>query len=213
MPNWDHNRKLEAVWWLLPTLLITILSVITWRTSHSLDPFLPITSDKKPVKVQVVALNWKWLFIYPEERVATLNYLQVPVGTPIDMQITADAPMNSLWIPQLAGQVYAMPGMSTELHIMADRPGSYQGVSANISGSGFAGMRFTLNATDEKDYRDWIAMAIQTNEILDNETYRFVAQPSSYDTPKIYALGEQNLYDTVISTYSAHGTMHMGKGH
>lgn len=209
MPNWDHNRKLEAVWWLLPAVLITILSVITWRTSHSLDPFKPIVSDKKPVKVQVIALDWKWLFIYPEERVATVNYLQIPVDTPVDLQITADAPMNSLWIPQLAGQVYAMTGMSTELHIMADKKGSYQGVSANISGSGFAGMRFTVTATDEKEYADWITMAKQTNEILDKATYGFLAQPSSYETPKLYALGERNLYDTVVHKYAGHGTTHM----
>ncbi len=211
MPNWDHNRKLEAVWWLLPTVLITILSVITWRTSHSLDPFKPIASDKKPLKVQVIAMDWKWLFIYPEERVATVNYLQVPINTPVDLQITSDAPMNSLWIPQLAGQVYAMTGMSTELHIMADKKGSYQGVSANISGSGFAGMRFTVTATDEKEYLDWIAMAKQTDEILDEGTYNFLAQPSSYESPKLYALGDRSLYDKVVYKYAGHGTMHMSE--
>src|SRR5688572_21939694 len=117
-PDWDHHTGIEALWWAIPLALITILSVITYKTSHELDPFRPIASDKKPLTVQVVALQWKWLFIYPEQNIASVNFVQFPEDRPVNFQITSDAPMNSFWIPQLGGQMYAMSGMNTKLHLI-----------------------------------------------------------------------------------------------
>ena len=145
-PDWDHNSKVETIWWLIPTLLIVVLSVVTWNSSHSLDPFKPIKSSVKPLRVQVIALQWKWLFIYPEQGVASTNILELPVDRPINFEVTADAPMNSFWIPQLGGQIYAMAGMSTQLHLMASEAGTYAGASANLSGKGFAKMKFDTKA-------------------------------------------------------------------
>ena len=136
-PDWDHNRAIETVWWAIPFVLILILSVITWQSSHELDPFKPLASSKQPITIQVVALQWKWLFIYPEQHIATVNYVQFPVDTPVNFVITSDAPMNSFWIPQLGGQIYAMAGMSTQLHLMATDPGSYNGSSVTPQRTGF----------------------------------------------------------------------------
>ena len=119
-PDWEHNYIAECCWWGVPVVIIIILAVITWKSTHELNPFTPIRNDKKPVVIQVVALQWKWLFIYPEEKIATINFIQFPEKTPIDFEITADAPMNSFWIPQLGGQIYAMPAMRSKLHLIAD---------------------------------------------------------------------------------------------
>ena len=142
-PDWEHNYIAEYCWWGVPFLLIIILGVITWKSSHELNPFRPIQSDVKPIKIQVVALQWKWLFIYPEQNIATVNYVEFPEKTPINFEITADAPMNSFWIPQLGGQIYAMPAMRSKLHLIANEEGTFRGCSSNISGKGFAGMVFT----------------------------------------------------------------------
>jgi cytochrome o ubiquinol oxidase subunit 2 len=144
-PDWDHNRIYETIWWGIPIAVILLLSIVTWNSTHALDPYKPLSSSEKPLDIQVVALQWKWLFIYPEQNVATVNYVQIPVNRPVTFTITSDAPMNSLWIPQLGGQIYAMSGMSTQLHLIANHAGSYNGSSANISGEGFAGMRFKVN--------------------------------------------------------------------
>jgi len=138
-PDWDHNRLAETIWWGIPLVIILLISGLTWTSSHKLDPFRKIeASNSEPIKIQVVALDWKWLFIYPKYNIATVNMAQIPEDTPIDFEVTADAPMNSFWIPQLGGQIYAMSGMATHLNLMADQPGEYRGSSANLSGEGFA---------------------------------------------------------------------------
>ncbi|QQS18243.1 ubiquinol oxidase subunit II [Candidatus Saccharibacteria bacterium] len=141
-PEWDTHKGYEALWWGIPIAIISVLAVVTWVTSHSLDPFKPLASSQKPLQVQVVALQWKWLFIYPEQGVASVNEVAFPASRPVEFTMTSDAPMNSFWIPQLAGQIYVMSGMSTKLHVVADVPGVYQGMSSNISGKGFADMKF-----------------------------------------------------------------------
>jgi cytochrome o ubiquinol oxidase subunit 2 len=152
-PDWDGSRLYESVWWSIPFALIAVLAVITWSSSHDLDPFKPLSAQAPPLEVQVVALDWKWLFIYPKQSIATVNFVEFPVNTPVDFKITSDAPMNSFWIPQLGSQIYAMPGMSTQLHLMAGKAGSYNGKSANISGKGFAGMTFTAKAASNDDFQ------------------------------------------------------------
>ncbi len=199
-PDWDANNLLESMWWLIPSLLILILSVITWRSSHELDPYRSLASKVSPLTVQVVALDWKWLFIYPAQHVATVNYLELPVGTPINFELTSDAPMNSFWIPQLGGQMYAMPGMSTQLHLEADRPGMYSGSSANISGVGFAGMTFSVHAVTPTDFSAWVTGARHAAP-LDMQKYQALAMPSKANGPATYGTPAPNLYTNVVMKY------------
>lgn len=207
-PDWGHNRTYETIWWGLPVLLILILSIVTWNTTHSLDPFKPLASDAKPLEVQVVALQWKWLFIYPEQNVATVNYLQIPVNRPINLTITSDAPMNSLWIPQLGGQIYAMSGMSTKLHLIADTPGTYNGSSANISGAGFAGMKFAVAAVSPEDFDMWALNAQQSQQFLSFARYDELAKPSENNQAETFAPVQDGLYDTIVMKYMLHTNVH-----
>lgn len=200
-PNIGGSRKLEALWWGIPALIILVLSVVTWQSSHALDPFKELVSNKKHMVVEVVSLQWKWLFIYPELGIASVNYLPFPEQTPMHFQITSDAPMNSFWIPNLGGQVYAMSGMSTELHLQADQPGSYRGVSANISGAGFASMNFTAQSMKQADFDAWVQTAAASKNLLDSASYKTLAQPSTADAPKVFRLMDSNLYDTIMMKY------------
>lgn len=200
-PDWDHNRLAEFTWWTIPIIIIVVLSIVTWITSHSLDPYRPLEHSKKPITIQVVALDWKWLFIYPEENIATVNFIQIPKDTPINFVITADAPMNSFWIPQLSGQIYAMPGMSTKLHIEANEEGEYAGSSANISGEGFAGMRFTTKVSSQQDFEQWLKLVKQSSNKLGAETYDKLAKPSKNNPKAYYASVETGLYDTIVMKY------------
>ncbi len=202
-PDLDGNKFAEIAWWLIPLVIIAILSGITIATSHSLDPSKPIASDKSPLKVQVVALQWKWLFIYPDQHVASLNYLPIPTDRPIDFEITADAPMNSFWLPQLGGQIYAMSGMSTRLHLTASQPGDYRGSSANISGEGFSGMVFTAHATPQADFDKWVADTQKSSQKLTLNIYNELAKPSKDVKPTAYSFpaAYDGLYDTVVMKY------------
>ena len=205
-PDWEQSALAETVWWGFPTLLIIVLSVVTWNSSHHLDPFRSLESNKKPLKVQVVALQWKWLFIYPEQNIATLNYLRFPEDRPVDFEITSDAPMNSFWIPQLGGQIYAMSGMSTELHLMADEPGIYRGTSANISGHGFANMKFNAEAVSEGNFADWVAKVKASPKTLSHADYTQLAEPDDHLVPATYyASLPKDLYDTVVMKYMMPG--------
>lgn len=201
-PKWDGNKKLETIWWGIPIAIIIVLAVITWVTSHSLDPYKPIESDKEPLQVQVVSLNWKWLFIYPEYEVASVNELRIPVDRPVEFSITSDAPMNSFWIPQLGGQVYSMTGMVTKLHLIADEPGEYRGMSANISGEGFADMQFMTHATSQEAFDIWVnnLMSAPGLEHLDMATYQKLAEPATSDV-RYYHLHAQTLFDDIMMKY------------
>ena len=200
-PKWDHSHKLEFIWWAIPIVLILVLAIVTWKSSHDLDPYKPLASHKKPLTVQVVALDWKWLFIYPEQNIATVNYLAIPEQTPINFQITADAPMNSFWIPKLGGQVYAMAGMQTKLHLIANDVGTYQGASSNLSGEGFADMKFTVKSMNEGDFGAWINNTRHSTQILDAITYAKLAEPSKKNPVSHYSSVTPGLYDTVIMKY------------
>ena len=200
-PNWDHSRWPETIWWGIPLTLILILSIVTWRTSHELDPFKPLSSSTPPMTIQVVALDWKWLFIYPEQNVATVNYVPFPMDTPIDFNITSDAPMNSFWIPNLGGQIYAMSGMSTHLNLMADGAGSYRGVSANISGRGFADMSFKAKSLSYEDFDEWVQSVRQSRGNLSANEYNRLARPSQNNKPASYSSVEPELYNKILMKY------------
>jgi cytochrome o ubiquinol oxidase subunit 2 len=205
-PEWDRSKLVESIWWGVPLALILVLSIIAWKSSHDLDPFKELESDKKPLTVQVVALQWKWLFIYPEQGIASVNFVQFPEDRPVTFKITSDAPMNSFWIPKLGGQIYAMAGMETKLHLMASQTGSYEGSSANISGEGFAGMKFTAKASSEADFKAWADSVKQTaGHTLDQEEYAQLAEPSKNNPVAYYSSVEQGLFDTVIMKYMTPG--------
>lgn len=202
-PDWEHNNIAECCWWGVPLVIIIILGVLAWRTSHTLNPFRPITNDKKPVEIQAVALQWKWLFIYPEHGVATVNILQMPVHTPINFSISADAPMNSFWIPQLAGQIYAMPAMTSRLYIVANEKGEYEGRSSHFSGTGFSGMYFNTRVTSEEEFYRWIQSAKSSSKNLNYQEYEeHLVPPSSNDPPMTYTLAVPNLFQYILDKYS-----------
>lgn len=208
-PNWASNKWLELIWWGIPIVIIGILSVVTWTTSHSLDPYRPLEQNKQSVKVQVVALQWKWLFIYPEVGVASVGEMAMPVNTPVEFTITSDAPMNSFWIPQLGGQIYAMSGMSTKLHLDADTVGDYRGVSANLSGEGHSSMTFTAKARSDSEYTAWLNDARTNGLQLDSAMYERLRLPSKNDEVKYYRVATSDLYDSIVKRYSG-SQMEMG---
>lgn len=204
MPDWASNRVIETIWWAIPGVIILILAIITWKSSHELDPFKPLSGDKTPITIQVVALNWKWLFIYPEQHIASVNFVVFPKDTPVNFEITADAPMNSFWIPQLGGQIYAMPGMNTELHLIATEEGTYKGSSANFSGSGFSGMKFTAASVSDEDFAKWVNTVKSAKESLSIDEYAKLTIPSMNEPVRSYAGVNEGLYDKIIMNYMSH---------
>jgi len=208
MPDWDGHRALELTWWAIPAAIILTLAVITWQSTHELDPYKPLASTAKPLTIQVVAMQWKWLFIYPDQHIATVNEVRFPKDTPINFEITSDGPMNSFWIPQLGGQIYAMAGMETHLHLMANEAGTYRGSSANISGQGFAGMKFTAQATSQADFDAWVGATQHSPQRLGLDEYSRLSAPSQNNPPAYYALQEQDLYDREVMKYMADTDTH-----
>jgi cytochrome o ubiquinol oxidase subunit 2 len=187
-PNWGHSNLLEAICWAIPCIIIAILAAMTWVSTHKLDPYRPIKiAGRKPIVIQAVALDWKWLFIFPEQHIATVNYFEIPVHTPVRFEITADAPMNSLEIPRLAGQIYAMGAMRTILHMTADQPGVYRGLSTNYSGDGFAGMHFSIRAGSTAEFNRWVQHVQQTSPHWSYDVYRRLARPSKRNKPEFFS--------------------------
>jgi len=204
-PEWHIRHVVITLVYAGMFVVISGASVMLWATAHQVDPYRPIDSSVKPVTIQVVALRWKWLFLYPDNHVATVNMLEIPVGTPVAFQLTADAPMNSFWIPKLSGQVYAMNGMVTKLHIQADKLGTYAGSPAEMSGDGFAGMRFTVKAVSTDAYAKWLASAQRTPQQLNYTSYLQLARPSSYNPEAMYRLASTNLFDTIVMQFMRPG--------
>lgn len=200
-PDWDHNTVAEFTWWAVPSAIILVLGILIWQSSHELDPYKPLDSAVKPITVQVVALEWKWLFIYPEQGIASVNMLRFPEQTPVNFEITADAPMNSFWIPELGGQIYAMPGMKTRLHLQADAPGTFNGSSANLSGEGFANMRFKAESLSRTDFDQWVQSVQRSPSALTAGQYAQLAVPSQKAAPTAYVLRDPRLYNDIIMKY------------
>ncbi|MFN3234177.1 MAG: ubiquinol oxidase subunit II [Gammaproteobacteria bacterium] len=202
-PNWAHSTRLELLWWAIPCIIVAILAVITWITSHTLDPYRPldVEASKKPLTVEVVAMNWKWLFIYPEQNIAVVNFLEIPKQVPINFKITSDAPMNSFWIPQLGGQIYAMPGMRTKLHLMADHEGLYDGWSASFSGDGFSGMHFKVKTVSPTEFNQWVTKAKSSNATLSRDAYTLLAKNSENNPITYYSSVKKGLFNDVIMKY------------
>ncbi len=202
-PNWGSGRMEELVWWVIPLEIVLILGALTWTSTHELDPRRALPGGE-PLVVQVVALEGKWLFLYPEQQVASLNEVRFPAGRPVRFFITADAPMNSFWIPQLGGQIYAMTGMVTELNLIADQPGTYQGLSANYSGEEFAHMQFAAVTLTSENFAAWVETVQEFGGTLDHHSYPEVAQQT---TPTVGYWGstEAGLYYKIVGKFTQDG--------
>jgi cytochrome o ubiquinol oxidase subunit 2 len=217
-PDWDHSTKLELVIWGAPLMIIIALGLLTWINTHKLDPYRPlqrlddqrpIPADVKPLTVQVVALDWKWLFIYPEQGIATVNELVTPVDVPLQFKISASDVMNSFYIPALAGQIYAMPGMSTTLHAVLNKPGQYDGFSANYSGAGFSHMRFRYHGVSAGEFDKWVQTTKASGNALNREDYLALAKPSEREPVRRYGTVAPALYDAIVNRCVAPGTVCM----
>ena len=206
-PKWAHSTGIEFVIWVIPGLIIAFLAVLTWNSTHALDPYKPIASDVKPLKVDVVALDWKWLFIYPDLGIASVNQLAFPVGTPVAFNITSDSVMNSFFIPQLGSQVYAMSGMQTQLHLVADRAGDFAGLAANFSGPGFSDMKFRALATPQDQFDAWVAKVRASSNPLDAHSYESVAAPSEKTPVTYFSTVTPKLFESIMAKYNVGATM------
>jgi cytochrome o ubiquinol oxidase subunit 2 len=198
-PEWEFSGHLELIVWAIPALVVVVLGGVAWFGSRDLDPFNPLPGKGKPVEIQVVALDWKWLFIYPEEGVASVNGPAVPAGVPIHFTITSSGVMNSFFVPRLGSQIYAMAGMATQLWLQADQPGTFNGFSANFSGEGFSDMRFDLKALPADDYAKWIAEAKASGADLDRARYAELVKPSINVSPSAYRSVEPRLFESIVN--------------
>ncbi|WP_184046759.1 ubiquinol oxidase subunit II [Paraburkholderia sp. MM5384-R2] len=201
-PGWTHSTAIEVAVWTIPALIVLFLAVLTWKSTHELDPYRPLESQVKPINVEVVALDWKWLFIYPDLGIASVNQLAIPVGTPVNFRITSDTVMNSFFIPQLGGQIYAMAGMQTRLHLIADHAGDYAGTSANFSGKGFSDMKFRTLATSPEDFNAWVAKVRASSNRLDMDRYHAVSEPSEKDPVRYFSTVDPKLFNNIIARYN-----------
>jgi cytochrome o ubiquinol oxidase subunit II len=185
-PNFRYSGRIEMLVWSIPLMTVLLVGTVAWISATDLDPPKPLTSAVKPLKVQVVSLDWKWLFIYPEQGVASVNQLTIPTGTPVSFELTSSGVMNSFFVPQLAGQIYTMAGMVTYLNLQADSPGTYRGMSANFSGDGFADMHFNVEAVPPENFARWVASTRSTGPALDKQAYADLVKPSSAVAPFTY---------------------------
>ena len=197
-PDRAYEGRIEFVVWSIPALVVILLGGVNWIGSHQLDPRTPIPADAKPLQVDVVSLDWKWLFIYPDQGVAAVNQLVVPAGTPVRFRLTSATVMNSFFIPQLGSQIYTMAGMTTHLNLLADKPGDYPGLSANFSGDGFADMQFIVKAVPAGDFDGWVAQARGSGSVLDDPGYADLAKPSHAVPPTTYRSVDPNLFERII---------------
>lgn len=207
-PDWDHSTQLELVIWAAPLVIIIALGAMTWLSTHTLDPFRPLArldaqrplpADVKPLEIEVVALDWKWLFIYPEQHIATVNEVAAPVDRPVKFRITASSVMNSFYIPALAGQIYAMPGMETQLNAVINKAGDYEGFSANYSGAGFSDMKFRFHGLAGRDFDAWVQQNRASGQRLDRDGYLALAAPSTREPVRRYADVDPALYHAILN--------------
>ncbi|WP_312518695.1 ubiquinol oxidase subunit II [Massilia sp.] len=219
-PDWDHSTKLELIIWGAPLLIIIVLGLITWVSTHKLDPYRPldridanrpISASVKPLEVQVVALDWKWLFIYPEQGIASVNQLVTPIDVPVRFKITASTVMNTFYIPTLAGMIYAMPGMETELNAVLNKTGNFQGLSANFSGDGFSHMKFAYKGVTAGEFDAWVSEMKNNPGVLDRADYLVLEKPSAKEPVRHYGQVEPALFNRVVNRCVAEGTMCMNQ--
>ncbi|MFN3791746.1 ubiquinol oxidase subunit II [Massilia sp.] len=219
-PDWDHSTKLELVIWGAPLLIIIVLGLITWVSTHKLDPYRPldrldenrpIPASTKPLEVQVVALDWKWLFIYPEQGIASVNELVTPIDVPIRFKITSSTVMNTFYIPTLAGMIYAMPGMETTLNAVLNKTGDYKGLSANFSGEGFSHMYFAYKGVTGGEFDAWVQQMKTKPGVLDRADYLSLEKPSVREPVRYYGQVETALFNRILNRCVAEGNVCMNE--
>jgi cytochrome o ubiquinol oxidase subunit 2 len=197
-PDWSYSGEIELVVWSIPTMVVILLAGVAWTGSHQLDPPRKLESDATPIRIEVVSLDWKWLFIYPDEKVAAVNQLVVPAGAPIEFSLTSATVMNSFFVPQLGSQIYTMPGMTTRLNLLAERPGNYPGLSAQFSGDGFSDMRFLVHAVPASEFEGWLARTRGVGPALSVDAYSKLARASSNTQVQTYGSVDPNLFERIV---------------
>jgi cytochrome o ubiquinol oxidase subunit 2 len=197
-PDWSYSGEIELVVWSIPTMVVILLAGVAWTGSHQLDPPRKLESDATPIRIEVVSLDWKWLFIYPDEQVAAVNQLVVPAGAPIEFSLTSATVMNSFFVPQLGSQIYTMPGMTTRLNLLAERPGNYPGLSAQFSGDGFSDMRFLVHAVPASEFEGWLARTRGVGPALSVDAYSKLARASSNTQVQTYGSVDPNLFERIV---------------
>jgi cytochrome o ubiquinol oxidase subunit 2 len=210
-PNWSHSYLLESLWWGIPCAIIVVLAVMTWKKTVQLDPYAKIAaySNEAPMQVQAIALPWKWLFIYPEYNIATINELVVPINKQVEFAITADnVPMSAFFIPQLGSQIYAMAGMRTKLHLVATHEGTYDGLNSQINGDGFSDMHFTVRVVADNEMQTWVNVVKESKTTLDDNAYDELLRPSIGDKPKYFSRVKEKLFQNAIDVYMQNGNVH-----
>ena len=200
LPDFEYSERLEVLVWAIPAMTVLLVGGVAWVGSHDLDPRGSLVSTAKPIRVQVVSLDWKWLFIYPEQGIATVNRLTIPDDTPVSFELTSSGVMNSFFVPQLGSQIYTMAGMVTRVHLQADHPGTYRGLSAQFSGEGFADMQFNVDAVPAEDFARWVATARKAGPALDAQTYSDLAKPSKAVVPFTYGAVTSDLFNDIVSS-------------
>jgi cytochrome o ubiquinol oxidase subunit 2 len=200
LPDFEYSGRLELLVWSIPAMTVLLVGGVAWVGAHDLDPRKPIASAVNPIRVQVVSLDWKWLFIYPDQGIASVNRLTIPVGTPVSFELTSSGVMNSFFVPQLGSQIYTMAGMVTRLHLQADHPGTYRGLSAQYSGEGFADMRFAVDAVPAAAFSQWVNTTHDAGPMLDAQAYADLAKPSKAVAPFTYRDVARDLFNHVQSS-------------
>ncbi len=203
-PDWNEQKGLQIFYWGFLTIIMLLLSGLVWIGAHKLDPHVPIDSNKKPLIVQVFSLRWKWLFVYPQYGIASMNYVEFPEKTPVVFEITAfDTPMTSFWIPQLGGQIYAMSGMATQTHLISDSIGEYRGASSEINGEGYADMIFDAKSVSQTDFTTWVSHTQKSRNKLTMDAFNQLAKPQVNKTRTEYSSTPDHLFSTIVMYYMA----------
>jgi cytochrome o ubiquinol oxidase subunit 2 len=197
-PDWSYSGRIELVVWSIPTMVVILLGAVAWTGSHQLDPARPLPSDATPIRIEVVSLDWKWLFIYPDQQVAAVNQLVVPTGAPIELSLTSATVMNAFFVPQLGSMIYTMPGMTTRLNLLAEHPGDYPGLSAQLSGNGFADMRFLVHAVPASEFKSWLARTRGDGPSLNADAYSQLARPGSNTPVQAYGSVDPKLFERIV---------------
>lgn len=201
MPDWDFSAPLEAAAWLVPTVIVAILGVVVWIYTAKLDPYKPLAAKANPLEIEAISLDWKWVFIYPKQHIATVNELVVPTKRPVSFKLTSDTVMTSFYIPSLVGQIYAMAGMRTRLNMLADAPGHFTGLNTQFSGAGFSDQHFAVRAVPAGDFAAWVDKARHAPKTLSAATYAQIEKPSSNVPATLYSAVEPDLFRKVIVKY------------
>jgi cytochrome o ubiquinol oxidase subunit 2 len=200
-PDWEYSGRIEFVTWSIPAMIVLFLGGIAWIGSHTLDPGKPLDGQAKAIEIDVISLDWKWLFIYPQEQVATLNELVIPVNTPVRFKLTSATVMNSFFVPQLGSQIYTMAGMTTHLNLMASHEGTFNGISAQFSGDGFSDMRFNVRSVPMEEYNAWVASTREGTEQLNGPRYTELSVPSRNDKPFTFGRVEKDLFESIVHSH------------